>query len=169
MPGPVCYGRGGTEPTITDANLVLGRLNPGNFLGGEMQLDLNAAKRAVAERIAAPLGYGGESGMIQMADGIISIATVIMAGAIRKISVEHGLDPRDFVLFTLRRRRTAALQRTGARTVDSDRRDSTRAGQFLGDRYASGRRAHRYLEDLRRNSQRQDRAGDGRDLSGDGK
>ena len=53
MPGPVCYGRGGTEPTITDANLVLGRLNPGNFLGGEMQLDLNAAKRAVAERIAA--------------------------------------------------------------------------------------------------------------------
>ena len=100
MPGPVCYGRGGTEPTITDANLVLGRLNPGNFLGGEMQLDLNAAKRAVAERIAAPLGYGGESGMIQMADGIISIAAVIMAGAIRKISVEHGLDPRDFVLFT---------------------------------------------------------------------
>ena len=100
MPGPVCYGRGGTEPTITDANLVLGRLNPGNFLGGEMQLDLNAAKRAVAERIAAPLGYGGESGMIQIADGIISIAAVIMAGAIRKISVEHGLDPRDFVLFT---------------------------------------------------------------------
>jgi N-methylhydantoinase A len=99
-PGPVCYGRGGAEPTITDANLVLGRLNPGNFLGGEMQLDIGAAKRAVAERIATPLGYGGESGMIQMADGIISIATVIMAGAIRKISVEHGLDPRDFILFS---------------------------------------------------------------------
>ena len=99
-PGPVCYGRGGTEPTITDANLVLGRLNPGNFLGGEMVLDLGAAKRAVAERIAAPLGYAGDGGMIQMADGIISIATVIMAGAIRKISVEHGLDPRDFNLFS---------------------------------------------------------------------
>jgi N-methylhydantoinase A len=99
-PGPVCYGRGGSDPTITDANLVLGRLNPGNFLGGEMQLDLGAAKRAVADRIAMPLGYAGESGMIQMADGIISIATVIMAGAIRKISVEHGLDPRDFVLFS---------------------------------------------------------------------
>jgi N-methylhydantoinase A len=99
-PGPVCYERGGSEPTITDANLVLGRLNPGNFLGGEMQLDMDAAKSAIAERIATPLNYGGESGMIQMADGIISIATVIMAGAIRKISVEHGLDPRDFVLFS---------------------------------------------------------------------
>ena len=99
-PGPVCYGRGGTEPTVTDANLVLGRLNPANFLGGEMQLDIAAAKRAVSERIAEPLGYGGDDGTTQMADGIISIATVIMAGAIRKISVEHGLDPRDFVLFS---------------------------------------------------------------------
>jgi N-methylhydantoinase A len=99
-PGPVCYGRGGAEPTITDANLVLGRLNPDNFLGGEMRLDIGAAKRALAERIAVPLGYAGETGMIQMADGVISIAIVIMAGAIRKISVEHGLDPRDFVLFS---------------------------------------------------------------------
>ena len=99
-PGPVCYGRGGTEPTVTDANLVLGRLNAGNFLGGEMKLDVSAAQRAVAERVATPLWYAGENGMIQMADGIISIATVIMAGAIRKISVEHGLDPRDFVLFS---------------------------------------------------------------------
>jgi N-methylhydantoinase A len=99
-PGPVCYGRGGTEPTITDANLVLGRLNPGNFLGGEMKLEVNAAQWAITQQIAMPLGYAGESGMIQMADGIIAIATVIMAGAIRKISVEHGLDPRDFVLFS---------------------------------------------------------------------
>ena len=99
-PGPVCYGRGGAEPTVTDANLVLGRLNPANFLGGEMQLDIAAAKRAVSERIAMPLGYGGDDGTTQMADGIISIATVIMAGAIRKISVEHGLDPRDFILFS---------------------------------------------------------------------
>jgi N-methylhydantoinase A len=99
-PGPVCYGRGGTEPTVTDANLVLGRLNPANFLGGEMPLDVSAAERAIAARIATPLGYAGESGMVQMADGIISIATVIMAGAIRKVSVEHGLDPRDFILFS---------------------------------------------------------------------
>ena len=99
-PGPVAYGRGGTEPTVTDANLVLGRLNAGNFLGGEMKLDVSAAQRSVTQRIADPLGYPGEDGMIQMADGIISIATVIMAGAIRKISVEHGLDPRDFILFS---------------------------------------------------------------------
>jgi N-methylhydantoinase A len=99
-PGPVCYGRGGLEPTVTDANLALGRLNPANFLGGEMKLDKSAAENALVERVAAPLGYTGEKGMIQMADGILSIATVMMAGAIRKISVEHGLDPRDFVLFS---------------------------------------------------------------------
>src|SRR4030095_11886345 len=94
------YGRGGMEPTVTDANLVLGRLNVGKFLGGEMKLDVNTARRVIEERIAMPLGYGGENGMIKMADGIISIVTVIMASAIRRISVEHGLDPRDFVLFS---------------------------------------------------------------------
>jgi N-methylhydantoinase A len=99
-PGPVSYGRGGTEPTVTDANLVLGRLNADHFLGGEMKLNNSAARRAIEQHIAEPLGYAGENGMIQMADGIISIATVVMAGAIRKISVEHGLDPRDFVLFS---------------------------------------------------------------------
>jgi N-methylhydantoinase A len=99
-PGPVSYSRGGTEPTVTDANLVLGRLNADHFLGGEMKLNPNAARRAIQQRIAEPLGYAGENGMIQMADGIIAIATVLMAGAIRKISVEHGLDPRDFVLFS---------------------------------------------------------------------
>jgi N-methylhydantoinase A len=100
MPGPVSYGRGGTEPTVTDANLVLGRLNQGSFLGGEMKLDVEAAKLAIARQIAAPLDYKGQAGMVQMADGIVSIATMIMAGAIRKISVEHGLDPRDFILFS---------------------------------------------------------------------
>jgi N-methylhydantoinase A len=99
-PGPVSYGRGGTEPTVTDANLVLGRLNAGNFLGGEMRLDIGAAQEVITRGIATPLNYTGRDGMIQMADGIISIATVIMAGAIRKISVEHGLDPRDFILFS---------------------------------------------------------------------
>ena len=100
IPGPACYGRGGTEPTVTDANVLLGRLDAENFLGGEMKLDVNAAERAIEQRIAEPLGYAGRDGMIRMADGMISIATVIMAGAIRRISVEHGLDPRDFVLFS---------------------------------------------------------------------
>jgi N-methylhydantoinase A len=97
-PGPACYGNGSTEPTVTDANLVLGRLNPDRFLGGELKLDV-AAARACVERIAAPLGYAGPDGLIRMADGIIALATVIMAGAIKQISVEHGLDPREFVLF----------------------------------------------------------------------
>jgi N-methylhydantoinase A len=99
-PGPVSYGRGGTEPTVTDANLVLGRLNPDHFLGGEMKLDVNAAARSIQQKVAEPLGYAGQDGLIQMADGIISIAVVVMAGAIRRVSVEHGLDPRDFVLFS---------------------------------------------------------------------
>jgi N-methylhydantoinase A len=98
MPGPACYGRGGAEPTVTDANLVLGRLNAERFLGGEFKLD-SAAARAAVQRIAEPLGYQGHNGVIEVAEGILSIATVIMAGAIKQVSVEHGLDPRDFVLF----------------------------------------------------------------------
>jgi N-methylhydantoinase A len=98
-PGPVCYGRGGTEPTVTDANLVLGRINAEHFLGGELTLDVPAARRAIEERIAKPLEYRDADGLVRMADGIIAIATVVMAGAIRRISVEHGRDPREFVLF----------------------------------------------------------------------
>jgi len=97
-PGPACYGNGGSEPTVTDANLVLGRLNPNRFLGGELTLDQDAARRTI-ETIAGPLGYIGPDGLTQMADGIIALATVIMAGAIKQISVQHGLDPREFVLF----------------------------------------------------------------------
>src|SRR6266571_4469179 len=69
-PGPACYGQGGSEPTVTDANLVLGRLNPRRFLGGELNLDVEAARAAV-ERIATPLGYTSRDGTIRMADGII--------------------------------------------------------------------------------------------------
>jgi len=83
---------------VTDANLVLGRLNPNRFLGGELTLDQDAARRTI-ETIAGPLGYTGPDGLTQMADGIIALATVIMAGAIKQISVQHGLDPREFVLF----------------------------------------------------------------------
>ena len=97
-PGPVCYGRGGTQPTVTDANLVLGRLNPARFLGGELTLDMKGVHDAIG-RLAGPLGYHGENGLVQMAEGILAVSTVIMGGAIKQISVEHGLDPRDFVLF----------------------------------------------------------------------
>jgi N-methylhydantoinase A len=96
-PGPVCYGRGGTEPTVTDANLLLGRIAADRFLGGELVLDRDAAEDAFA-LLGEPLGYGPDS-LLDLADGIIEIATVTMAGAIRQVSVEHGRDPRDFVLF----------------------------------------------------------------------
>ncbi|WP_213775249.1 hydantoinase/oxoprolinase family protein [Bradyrhizobium sp. dw_78] len=93
-PGPVCYGRGGTEPTITDANAALGRLAPSGLLGGEMALDTDAAKRAIHDRIAAPLGLPD----VQVASGIIRLAVVTMSAAVRRISIERGHDPRDFVL-----------------------------------------------------------------------
>jgi len=93
-PGPVCYGRGGQEPTVTDAHLVLGRLNPASPLGGLRGLDLEGAKRAIHERIAEPLGMNLE----EAAQGILAVADANMERAIRVISVERGYDPRDFVL-----------------------------------------------------------------------
>ncbi len=99
-PGPACYGQGGAEPTVTDANLVLGRLAPDRFLGGEMKLDTEAARASILARLATPLGYSGADAVLELADGIIVIATIVMAGAIRRQTVEHGRDPRDFVLFS---------------------------------------------------------------------
>jgi N-methylhydantoinase A len=93
-PGPVCYGKGGTEPTITDANLVLGRLNPGYFLGGEMELDVELARQAIREKCADPLGLS----LVEAANGIVEIANAAMVNALRLISVQRGYDPRDFVL-----------------------------------------------------------------------
>jgi N-methylhydantoinase A len=93
-PGPICYRGGGTEPTITDANVVLGRLDPHNFLGGQILLDTDAAERGIAQKIAKPLGM--DSG--EAAQAIVQIATAKMSLAVREVSVEKGYDPRDFVL-----------------------------------------------------------------------
>ena len=93
-PGPVCYGKGGQEPTITDANLVLGRLNPSYFLGGEIELEVEAARKAVFEKCAQPLGMG----VVETAHGIVEIANTAMTNALRLVSVQRGYDPRDFVL-----------------------------------------------------------------------
>ncbi len=90
-PGPVCYGRGGTEPTITDANLLLGRLNPNRFLGGGMALDLEGARRAMHERIGASTGLSTD----ETALGVVRIADSAMALAVRAVSVRKGVDPRD--------------------------------------------------------------------------
>ena len=93
-PGPVCYGAGGTEPTITDANLVLGRLNPSFFLGGEIELEVEAARRAIQEKCADPLNLD----LVEAAHGIVEIANAAMVNALRLVSVQRGYDPRDFVL-----------------------------------------------------------------------
>ena len=94
QPGPVCYGQGGEEPTITDANLILGRLGADRFLGGEMRLDLEAAKRALDVKVAKPLGLD----LMQAADGILRIATTKMSHMVRWVTTERGLDAADFTL-----------------------------------------------------------------------
>jgi N-methylhydantoinase A len=93
-PGPVCYGQGGKEPTVTDANLVLGRLGSDRFLGGEMQLDLAAARAAIEARIARPLDVSVEVAAL----GIIKIAIAEMSLAVQSVSVGRGHDPRDFAM-----------------------------------------------------------------------
>jgi N-methylhydantoinase A len=97
-PGPVAFGRGGTEPTVTDANLTVGRIGDDVFLGGGLRLDKAGAKAAIAEKVAAPLGLGDRPAE-ETADGILRLAIVSMTGAIRQVTVERGFDPRDFALF----------------------------------------------------------------------
>jgi N-methylhydantoinase A len=92
-PGPACYGQGGTQPTVTDANLVLGYLNPKGLLGGRLPLDLQKAREAI-KAIADPLGLSIEAA----AYGMFTIVNSNMVNGIRRVSVERGYDPRDFVL-----------------------------------------------------------------------
>ncbi|HWL80409.1 MAG TPA: hydantoinase/oxoprolinase family protein [Roseomonas sp.] len=93
VPGPACYGRGGTRATVTDAHVALGHLPP-SLLGGRMTLDVPAARQAVQDNVAAPLGLG----LHAAARGILAIADSNMVGAVRVVSVERGHDPRDFAL-----------------------------------------------------------------------
>ncbi len=95
-PGPVCYGRGGTQPTVTDANAVLGRFDPDFFLGGAMALELGAARTAMAEHVGAPLGLPVE----EAAEGVMRVTNVNLASAVRLSLFEKGLDPRDFALLS---------------------------------------------------------------------
>lgn len=93
-PGPVCYGRGGVAPTITDCNLVLGYLDPGGLVGGALKLDRDAAAAAIARDLAGPLGLSVE----EAAYGMLRLASATMMRAIRAVSVERGRDPRKFAL-----------------------------------------------------------------------
>jgi N-methylhydantoinase A len=93
-PGPICYGRGGTEPTITDANLVLGRLSASEFLGGEMPLDVEKARAGIVEKVASKTAVSD----IEAALAITKIAVMNMSLAVRGVSVERGYDPRDFAM-----------------------------------------------------------------------
>ena len=93
-PGPACYGRGGSEPTVTDANLMLGRLGAESFLGGEMRLDSAAARRALTQSVAKPLGLEST----RAADGVLQIATTAMSYAVKGVTTERGLDAGDFAL-----------------------------------------------------------------------
>ena len=95
QPGPVCYGQGGTQPTVTDADLVLGYLDPNYFLGGNMQLDIQRAKEAIVKEIAEPLGLD----LLTAAWGIHQVVNENMAGAARIHAIEQGKDPRTYPLF----------------------------------------------------------------------
>lgn len=94
VPGPACYGKGGTRPTLTDASLVLGHIDPAFFLGGAMKLDVECAATAIEDHVARPLGLD----LIQGASAILRLATENMVGAIEEITIHQGMDPRKAVL-----------------------------------------------------------------------
>jgi N-methylhydantoinase A len=93
-PGPACFGRGGTRPTVTDAYAVLGIIDPANFLGRRMELDVDAAREAVEREVGAPLGLGA----LEAAGAIVRLTTMNMVLAIRNLTIERGHDPREFSL-----------------------------------------------------------------------
>ena len=94
QPGPACYGQGGSEPTVTDANVLLGRLSPNRFLGGEMALDVGAAGSAILENVGDPLGLSA----VEAAHGVLRIAVTAMSHAVKAVTTERGLDAGDFAM-----------------------------------------------------------------------
>jgi N-methylhydantoinase A len=95
VPGPVCYGKGGLEPTVTDADVVLGIIDPNFFLGGRMQLDPEKARQAIEDRVARPLGLP----LTRAAAGIRQVIDQRMGDLIRRVTLQRGYDPQDFVLY----------------------------------------------------------------------
>ena len=95
LPGPACYDQGGNEPTVTDANLVLGRIDARNFFGGRKKLDYDLARRAIEEKVAGPLGMD----LLKAARGILEIVDSHMADLVRRVTVEQGYHPSEFVIY----------------------------------------------------------------------
>jgi N-methylhydantoinase A len=150
VPGPASYGMGGTEPTITDANVVVGRIDPDFFLGGEMPLRAELARSSIAT-LAKQLGMEPES----CAGGIIRVADAIMAGAIRAVTVERGRDPRDFTLVAyggagpLHATSLAAELRIPRVLVPAGPGTHGAFGMLVTDiRHDAARTVHRKLEDF---------------------
>jgi N-methylhydantoinase A len=117
LPGPACYQRGGTQPTVTDANMALGYLNPVSLLGGRLLVNADASRQAIATHLAEPLGISTE----KAAHGMFSIVNNNMVNGIRRVSIERGYDPRDFALIgaggATGLHLTALAQEIGCRTV----------------------------------------------------
>ncbi len=117
VPGPACYMRGGTQPTVTDANVTLGYLNPVHLLGGRLKIDAQASRRAIESHLAKPLGVSVE----KAAFGVFSIVNNNMVNGIRRVSIERGYDPRDFALIgaggATALHITALAQEIGIKTV----------------------------------------------------
>ena len=134
-PGPVCYGRGGIAPTITDCNLVLGYLDPGGLTGGTMRLDLEAARAAIQRDLAGPLGMPVE----EAAHGMLRLASATMMRAIRAVSVERGRDPQAVRDAGVWRQRSVVRCRHRGRTGDGPDHHSAVARRFQRVRDA-GRR-----------------------------
>jgi N-methylhydantoinase A len=98
-PGPACFGNGGVEATVTDANLLLGRIGRGSFLGGRLTLDHQAAATAIREQVVRPMGYeNDQEAATRVAHGVLDLATTLMTGAIKEVTVARGHDVRDFAL-----------------------------------------------------------------------
>jgi N-methylhydantoinase A/oxoprolinase/acetone carboxylase beta subunit len=133
-PGPVCYGRGASEPTVTDASVVLGYLNPDYFAGGALTLNPQLAHEAIHERIALPMGYSVE----QAALGIHRVVNAQMAEGIRLMSINRGVDPREYALVALGGAGPLACMRARRRAVYDAGRDPEPARRAFCNRSACG-------------------------------
>ena len=134
-PGPACYGAGNTRPTLTDANVVLGRINAERPIGGALaRLDIDAARSAIETHVGKPLGLGTEAA----AEAIVRVANAKMAGAIRLVSVERGHDPARFTARAFRRRR-----RTPCGLADPRRRSEGGSRAALSWHHLRARLHHR--------------------------